>query len=54
VLGQLFGRGEAKAEVLEQAIGKYRLDVPVSEAPHLEVSLKSLPDPEIVGVPAQR
>ena len=32
VLGQLVRRGEAKAEVLEQAIGKYRLDVLVSEA----------------------
>jgi pyruvate dehydrogenase complex dehydrogenase (E1) component len=32
VLGQLVRRGEAKAEVLEQAIGKDRLGVPASEA----------------------
>ena len=32
VPGQLVGRGEAEAEVLGQAIGKYRLDVAVSEA----------------------
>jgi pyruvate dehydrogenase E1 component len=31
VLSQLVRRGEAKPEVLDQAIGKYRLDVPVSE-----------------------
>ncbi len=32
VLGQLVRRGEVKAEVLGQAIGKYRLDATVSEA----------------------
>jgi hypothetical protein len=32
VFGRLVRRGEARAEVLEQSIGKYRLDVPVSEA----------------------
>jgi pyruvate dehydrogenase E1 component len=32
VLSQLVRRGEAKPEVLDQAIGKYRLDLPVSEA----------------------
>jgi len=32
VLGQLVRHGEARAEVLEQAIEKCRLDVPVSEA----------------------
>ena len=31
VLSQLVRHGEAKAEVLDQAIAKYRLDVPVSE-----------------------
>jgi pyruvate dehydrogenase E1 component len=32
VLSQLVRHGEAKAEVLDQAIAKYRLDLPVSEA----------------------
>jgi pyruvate dehydrogenase complex dehydrogenase (E1) component len=32
VLSQLVRRGEAKPEVLEQAIRKYRLDLTVSEA----------------------
>jgi pyruvate dehydrogenase E1 component len=32
VLGQLARRGEVKHEILAQAIGKYRLDVPVSDA----------------------
>jgi hypothetical protein len=32
VLGQLARRGEAKAKVPGQAIGNYRLDVPVSQA----------------------
>jgi len=32
VLSQLVRHGEVKAEVLDQAIGKYRLDLPVSEA----------------------
>jgi pyruvate dehydrogenase E1 component len=32
VLGELARSGEVKAEVLEQAIRKYKLDLPVSEA----------------------
>jgi pyruvate dehydrogenase complex dehydrogenase (E1) component len=32
VLSQLAKRGEVKPELLSQAIEKYRLDVPVSEA----------------------
>jgi hypothetical protein len=32
VLGQLVGGGEARAAVLEQAVGKCRLDAAVSEA----------------------
>jgi hypothetical protein len=54
VLGQLVRRGEAKAEVLEQAIGKYRLDVPGERGSHLGVNLNPYLIREIVDVPAQR
>jgi hypothetical protein len=40
VLGQLAGRGEARAEVVEQAIGMYRLGVGVG-GPSSGVDLKS-------------
>ena len=43
VLGQLAKRGEVKPDVLTQAIEKYRLDLPVSEA---------LRDPQAVSQPA--
>jgi pyruvate dehydrogenase E1 component len=43
VLGQLAKRGEVKPDVLTQAIEKYRLDLPVSEA---------LGDPQAVSQPA--